>query len=622
VQPEGGVHFRVWAPDRQAVAVEFMCAADLPASVPLQREPGGYFSGCVREARAGTLYKYRLDAGAFPDPASRFQPDGPHGPSQVVDPGAFEWTDRAWRGAESRGQVIYELHLGTFTREGTWRAARERLPELRELGVTMLEVMPVADFAGAFGWGYDGVDLFAPSRLYGSPDDARAFVDRAHALGLSAILDVVYNHLGPDGNYLAQFAMDYFHRAKKTEWGEAINFDGENCGPVREFFVANACAWIDEFHCDGLRFDATQSIYDHSARSIVAEISEATRAAAGDRSIYLVAENEPQHTRLLRAPDDGGGGMDALWNDDFHHSAFVAASGRAEAYYSDYRGVAQEFVSALKQGFLFQGQWCRWQQKRRGSPTRGVGPHRFVVYLQNHDQVANALRGQRLHELASPGVYRALTAVLLLGPQTPLLFQGQEFAASAPFLYFADHAHAPDLRDLVRDGRWKFLRQFPSVACTECADVLADPGARATFERCKLDWAERESHAAACRLHADLLRVRREDRALAAPEAFDGAVLGRRTFVVRWFDADGDDRLLVVNLDDGLLLGRAPEPLLAPPEQRMWHVAWSSEAPIYGGNGTPPLETRAGWRIPARAAVLLQPGEMSELPEAVLHEGA
>ena len=405
----------------------------------LEAEEGGYFSGLVQEAKVGDLYKLRLDHGSFPDPASRFQPEGPHGPSQVVDANAFRWTDKDWVGRAVKDVVLYEMHLGTFTPEGTWRAAMEELAELARLGITTLEIMPIADFPGKFGWGYDGVNMFAPSRLYGTPDDARAFVNRAHELRMMVILDVVYNHFGPDGNYHGEFSKDYFSTKYKCEWGDPLNFDGENSGPVREFFVSNARYWIDEFHFDGFRFDATQSINDASERHIIAEISAAAREAAGRRSIYMVAENEPQETKLVRMCDAGGCGLDALWNDDYHHSAMVAATGSREAYYHDYKGSPQEFISAAKYGYLYQGQFYAWQKNRRGTAAFDLSAKNFVVFLQNHDQVANSLRGERLHQIAARPVLRALTALTLLSPSTPMLFQGDEFGASAPFFYFADH---------------------------------------------------------------------------------------------------------------------------------------------------------------------------------------
>lgn len=609
VDRNGGVHFRVWAPrSKHASIVLLQDASDDEGScVELVPESGGYFAGHAAAAAAGMHYRLRLDHGSFPDPASRFQPLGPHGPSRIVDPDAFEWTDSKWPGVKREGHVIYEMHIGTFTKEGTWRAAIEQLPELASLGVTLLEVMPVADFAGRHGWGYDGVSLFAPTRLYGEPDDFRAFVDRAHALGLGVILDVVYNHLGPDGNYLMQFASDYFS-SQKSEWGDAINFDGDNSSAVREFFIANAGYWIDEFHLDGLRLDATQQIFDRSEDHIIAAIVREVRRSARGRGTYVVGENEPQHTRLVRPAEQGGYGLDALWNDDFHHSAIVALTGRNEAYYTDYRGAPQEFISAAKRGFLFQGQRYSWQRKRRGTPSLDLQPWSFVAFLENHDQVANSLWGKRLHEATDAGRFRAATTLLLLGPATPMLFQGQEFAASTPFLYFADHH--PELARAVAAGRAEFLRQFPSIASPEAAARLPDPENERTFFRCKLDFADRDRHRETYLLHRELIALRRDDPLLGKSPSgsYDGAVLGDAAFLLRFFGREQDDRLLIVNLGAALTLNPAPEPLLAPPDAHAWSVIFSSEDPRYGGSGTPPVESDEDiWNIPAHAALVLAP---------------
>jgi maltooligosyltrehalose trehalohydrolase len=613
VLSDGGVHFRVWAPRRQRV--EVILEGPMPRAVELRREADGYFSGRADAAGDGTRYRFRLDGGdAYPDPASRFQPEGPHGPSQVIAPGRFAWSDHSWRGVGLRGQVVYEMHIGTFTPEGTWDAAARQLPELATLGITVLEAMPVADFPGRFGWGYDGVELFAPTRLYGTPDDFRRFVDRAHAVGLGVILDVVYNHVGPDGNYLPQFSAAYFTDRYKNEWGKAINFDGPDSGPVREFFLANAGYWIDEYHLDGLRLDATQQIFDASPENILLALGRRVREAARGRATLIVAENEPQHTRLVRPPERGGYGLDALWNDDFHHSATVVLSGHNEAYYSDYLGEPQEFVSAVKWGYLYQGQRYKWHKKRRGTPALDLPPAHFVTFLQNHDQVANSGLGLRCHQLSSPGRYRAMTALFLLAPGTPMLFQGQEFAASSPFLFFADHN--PELAALVRRGRAQFLSQFPSVGLPESQARLADPAAPETFQRCKLDLSERQRHAPLYEMHRDLLRLRREDPVFSAqrPRGVDGAVLGPQAFVLRFFAEDGADRLLVVNFGRDLHRDPAPEPLLAPPEGQSWALRWTSDDQRYGGGGTPALETEANWRIPGETAVVLVPEVMPPQP--------
>jgi maltooligosyltrehalose trehalohydrolase len=615
IVPGSGVRFSVWAPHRRRVTVVTRNPA---GKVELESERDGYFSTDVPDARVGTLYHFQLDDDSklYPDPASRFQPDGPHGPSEVIDP-KFPWTDSDWPGISPHGQVLYELHIGSFTPDGTYEAASRELQALSDLGVTCVELMPVAEFAGRFGWGYDGVDLFAPMHHYGRPEDLRRFVDRAHEVGLGVILDVVYNHLGPDGNYLESFSPDYFTDRYANEWGKSINFDGPHSEPVREFFVSNAAYWIEEYHFDGLRLDATQSIVDQSPRHIIAEIADATRAAARPRSVLLVGENEPQRARLARPGTEGG--LDALWNDDFHHSAVVAVTGRAEAYYSDYQGSPQELISAAKWGFLYQGQRYAWQKGRRGTPALDLSPAAFVTFIENHDQVANSSRGMRLAQLTTPGRYRALSALLLLLPSTPMLFQGQEFASSKPFLYFADHK--PEVAALVRRGRVEFLSQFSSLQDPAIRERLRDPSDPETFQQCKLDFAERWRHAGVYALYRDLLALRRSETAFrdqGRGRRLDGAVLGHDALLLRFFvtpagEAGRDeqmtgDRLLLLNLGRDLRLEPAPEPLLAPPERCRWTVRWSSEDPAYGGNGTPSVEDDHGnWRLPGHSAVVMNP---------------
>jgi maltooligosyltrehalose trehalohydrolase len=593
-----------------------------PAEIDLSPE-NGYFTGFAQHAAAGTRYRYRLDGGGpFPDPASRFQPDGPHSSSEVVDPSGFAWSDSAWKGVQLEGQVIYEIHIGTFTGEGTWDGARAQLPELASTGISLIEIMPVADFPGRFGWGYDGVNLFAPTWLYGRPDDMRRFVDEAHAHGIGVILDVVYNHFGPDGNYLAEFSPYYFSTTYHNDWGDAINFDGENSAPVREFFAANASYWIREFHLDGLRLDATQQIFDSSSENIMTVIAKGVREAAQGRGTIIVAENEPQVTKLVRPENRGGYGLDALWNDDFHHSAMVAMTGRNEAYYSDYLGSPQEFISAVKYGYLYQGQWYKWQKQRRGTPSSGLGKFQFINYIQNHDQIANSGRGERVQALTSRGQYKAMTALLLLAPNTPMLFQGQEFASSKPFYFFADHR--PELAKVIHDGRTRFLSQFRSLASPEAREVLLDPGNPTTFQKCKLDFADREGHAELYALHKDLIRLRREDAVLRAQGGggLDGAVLAPEAFVLRYFGEDGDDRLLIVNLGVDLHLNPAPEPLLAPEEGRRWVLLWSSEDTRYGGSGTYPPDSDDNWRMPGHAAIVMRPDLPGDGPDDRSDENA
>jgi maltooligosyltrehalose trehalohydrolase len=361
------VDFRLWAPACTSVQVLLEAGPGAPDRIAMVREADGYFSVQSESAGAGTRYRFLLNGGeqGFPDPASRFQPEGPFFASEVIDPVPFQWTDQEWRGPRLEGQVVYEMHIGTFTREGTWVAATAQLEELSRLGISVLEIMPVADFAGEFGWGYDGVDLFAPAHCYGRPDEFRTFVDSAHAVNIGVILDVVYNHLGPDGNYLKEFSPEYFTDRYENDWGEAINFDGSDSGPVREFYITNAKYWIDEYHLDGLRLDATQQIFDSSKPHIVRDVVSSARSAAAGKRLLIVGENEPQEVKYARSPEDGGYGLDALWNDDFHHSMVVALTGRYEAYYTDYRGTPQECISAYKYGYLYQGQEYSWQKKRR-----------------------------------------------------------------------------------------------------------------------------------------------------------------------------------------------------------------------------------------------------------------
>ena len=609
-----GVHVRLWAPKRRRVELVLEGPGSTAARHGLAPEGTGYFSGLIEGMRSGSRYRFRLDGqGPFPDPASRFQPEGPPGPSQVVDPGAYRWSDGNWKGVELRGQVIYELHAGTFTRAGTWAAAAEALSKLRGI-CTVVELLPVADFAGDFGWGYDGVNLFAPSRLYGSPDDLRAFVDRAHALGLGVLLDVVYNHLGPDGNYLTQFSDDYLSQRHKTEWGAAINYDGENSGPVRELVLANAGYWIDEFHFDGLRLDATQSIFDDSMPHVLAEIGGRVRSSAAGRKTIVIVENEPQDTSLLRSRESGGQGLDAAWNDDFHHSALVALTGHADAYFSDHRGSAQELLSAMKHGYLFQGQRYAWHGKRRGAPAFGIPPERFVVFLENHDQVANSGRGERIHRRVSPGRLRAMRALLMLGPCTPMLFQGEEYGSSSRFTYFAHHEG--ELARLVRTGRAEFMAQFPAWKTEEVrAALLDDPALLSTFELCKLDADERERDSEFGPFFRDLFALRRGDATVRdqAAHGMDGAVLAPAAFVLRLFGPPGaGDRLLVVNLGPDCTLVPAPEPLLAPPLGCRWALLWSSDDSRYGGDGGESDETNEGWRLRGESTVLLGPARDSD----------
>ncbi len=606
---EGGAAlFRTWAP--ASAQVELCLETPQPRRLPMTPEADGFHVVRIEGLRAGARYRYRLaDGREYPDPWSRWQPDGPHGASVLCDASGYAWRDAAWRGVRMAGQMLYELHVGTFTPQGTFDAARERLPYLRALGVTLVEIMPIAEFPGRWNWGYDGVSPFAPYHGYGAPDAVRRFVDEAHALGLGVILDVVYNHFGPDGNYLHAFSPHYFTDRYRNEWGEPIDFDGPHAAPVRAVFADNAAYWIGEFHFDGLRLDATQQIFDSTPVHVIAEIARAARAAAAPRDIVLIAENEPQDLRCVRRAADGGFGLDAMCNDDFHHSARVALTGARDGYLHDYEGTAQEWLSAMRRGFLFQGQSYPWQRKRRGTPVRDEPAACFVHFLQNHDQVANTLRGDRLVTLAAPAALRAMTALWLLSPQTPMLFMGQELGARTPFPYFADHGGA--LGEAVRTGRGEFLAQFAAYASEPARRAIPDPRDAATVQRATLRWDADPTSEPWYRLHRDLLALRRRLPAIAAQarERIDGAVLARHALVVRWLDAE-PPLLLIVNVDEERATIAGAEPLLALERTQRWTVRWSSEHPDYGGWGVVSPCRDEGWWLPPRCAVLLeaQPG--------------
>ena len=574
-------HVRVWAPDRAAVTLVID-----GRTVGLHADAGGYHA-CQVVARPGSRYGFRFegDDKTYPDPASRSQPDGPHGLSAIVDTTAHAWQDAAWPGVSLPGQVLYELHVGTFTPEGTWRAAEAHLARLRDVGVTVIQMMPVAEFDGSFGWGYDGVQWFAPFHGYGTPADLQHFVDAAHGVGLAVILDVVYNHLGPSGNYLPAFSRWYNSHTYANEWGEALNFDGARCEGLRELVVSNGVYWVREFHVDGFRIDAAQQIYDASPEHALAALTRAARDAAAPRQIIVVAEHEPQHARLMRPAGEGGYGLDGVFNEDFHHSTRVALTGTHEAYTSDYRGTAREWLAAALHGFLFQGQYYPWQRAIRGAPALDRPAHEFIAFIENHDQVANAAVGRRLTGMASPPAWRAMSALLLLGPWTPLLFQGQEWGSSTPFAYFCDHE--PGLQAAVFRGRQAFLSQFSRLSAVFEGDTADDVVGRPAFEACRLDHGFDPFADPAWRMYRDLTTLRREDAALGQrAQRLTGSTLDEHTLLLRFIGrAAHEDRLLIVNLDRDIDIACMPDPLVAPPELFEWSVLWCSEDRAYGGVG-------------------------------------
>jgi malto-oligosyltrehalose trehalohydrolase len=585
---EGGARFRLWAPGSREVAL-VLGEASARREIPMRPEPGGWHAARVEGVRAGTPYAYRVDEGEpVPDPASRAQRDDVNGPSLVVDPRDFDWTDDAWRGRPWREAVVYELHIGTFTPEGTFRSAESRLDDLAALGVTALEVMPVADFAGRRNWGYDGALPFAPDRAYGTPGDFKHFIAAAHARGLMVLLDVVYNHFGPEGNHLHRYAPQFFNPAHHTPWGAAINFDGEHAGPVREFYVHNALYWVEEFHLDGLRLDAVHAIADDSPTHIVADIARALAAGPGrERHVHLVLENDRNQSRFLR----GEVRASAQWNDDWHHAAHVLATGESDGYYGAYaaRPVAR-LGRALAEGFAWQGEPSPFHPgEARGEPSADLPPLAFMPFLQNHDQVGNRALGERIAALADPRALELATAALLLAPSIPLLFMGEEFAASTPFLYFCDFHD--DLARAVREGRRREFAAFERFRDPAARERIPDPGAQETFARSKLRWEEagEGAHARRLALYRDLLGKRARFVAPhLAGERFAARfeTVGDAGLAVDWTLGDGARLHLRANFSGDTLrgipaaagerihvAGEAGDAAFGP-----WSGAWSLEA--------------------------------------------
>jgi len=549
-QPGGGVRFCFWAPSHERVKIEIDDAA---SPVPMNAEADGWHRLTTDRAGPGSRYRFILPDGfAVPDPASRFQPDDVHGASEVIDPQAYAWRDHDWHGRPWSASVIYELHVGSFTSAGSFLAAIDRLEHLVALGVTVLELMPVADFPGRRNWGYDGVLPFAPDSSYGRPEHLKALVDAAHQRGLMVILDVVYNHFGPEGNYLSLYAPQFFNPRHQTPWGAAINFDADGAGTVREFFIHNALYWLEEFHLDGLRLDAVHALVDDSPLHILEQLAQRVRSAALPRSAHLIVENEHNQARWLQR--DGAGHTrlyDAQWNDDLHHVLHVAASGEAEGYYADYHGDNGRLGRALAQGFAFQGEWMPYRGSERGESSAHLPPTAFVAFLQNHDQVGNRARGERISALADPAALRAVTALYLLLPQIPLLFMGEEWHSRRPFQFFCDFAG--ELGDAIRNGRRQEFARFEAFRDAAAGDGIPDPLALQTFDDSKLDWERlaEPAHAATLRWYRDLLALRRRHIVPLLPrlaQAGEFTIIDDGALVVRWRSADGAELTLMANL--------------------------------------------------------------------------
>ena len=589
LQAGGGVRFRLWAPACEEVRVAFYAPGEKgPADiVSMTAMPGGWHEWFEPTARAGTRYQFVLPDGLrVPDPASRFQPEDVHGPSEVVDPAAYAWQDAGWVTRPWREAVIYELHVGAFTAAGTFLAVIERLDHLVTLGVTCLQIMPVAEFPGARNWGYDGVLPYAPDASYGRPEDFKSLIDAAHARGVMVMLDVVYNHFGPDGNYQALYAPAIFTDRHHTPWGAAVNFDGPHSGPVREFIIHNALYWIEEFNLDGLRLDAVHAILDDGAEHVLEELAARVRALR--HPVHLVLENEEnQASRLLRDESGVPTQYTAQWNDDIHHVLHVAAADEKTGYYFDYHGATHKLGRALAEGFAFQGEVMEFRGTARGEPSAMLPPTAFVAFIQNHDQVGNRAFGDRLGAVAPPAALRALVAVYLLLPQIPMLFMGEEWCAAQPFPFFCDFTGG--LAEAVRRGRRLEFAKFPEFEDEAMRERIPDPQSPGTFESAKLRWDDRwlAGHAEWLELYRQLLTVRRERLLpLLAPDvgragAFE--VLGPGAVSVRWPLPDGNELALEVNLSAHPVDGfAAPRGRTLWQEQETvdgtagaWYVRWS-----------------------------------------------
>ena len=513
--PQGGVRFRLWAPNPNRV--DLLIHGPLsPTRLLMQRTENGWREAIAANASSGSRYQFLIDGQTrVPDPASRFQPDDVHGPSEVIDPDAFEWADEKWRGRPWEEAAIYELHVGAFSSSGTFQGVEEKLDYLAALGVTAIELMPLSDFSGKRNWGYDGVLPFAPDSSYGHPDSLKRLVQAAHRKGLMVLLDVVYNHFGPDGNYLRVYAPQFFTDRHCTPWGDGINFDGEYSRFVRDFFIHNALYWLEEFHLDGLRIDAVNAIQDDSVPDILRELARTVRETFGaDRHIHLVLENDDNVSSYLQ-PGSGCKPFfyDSQWNDDIHHVCQVLACGESDGYYSDYQErPIRSLGKCLTEGFLYQGAPSIYRGgKLRGEPSSDLPPTSFVSFLQNHDQIGNRAFGERILAYANPAAVRALLAILLLAPSPPLLFMGEEFACTSPFLFFCDFHDA--LAKAVTEGRRAEFAKFSRFGDESARSRIPDPNAEQTFIDSKLDWAalREKQHANWLDFYRHLLTLRQKE---------------------------------------------------------------------------------------------------------------
>jgi maltooligosyltrehalose trehalohydrolase len=578
----GGVSFRTWADRRKQVSVAIFAEdGSILRELSLSEEGDGYRSALDPASGVGALYKYRIDGNLFPDLASRFQPKGVHGPSQVVDGRSFTWTDSTWARPKLGELVIYELHVGTFTTEGKFASIIEHFEHLKRTGINAIELMPIADFAGDRNWGYDCVSIYAPAHVYGSPEELRMLVNAAHQAGLAILLDVVYNHLGPDGNYMSVYSERYFNAAHHTPWGAAFNLDGEESGPVRSFFAENPQYWIREFHVDGFRLDATHAIPDQSPKHLIQEIAEKVQA----RGSLVICEDPRNDRKLVLSREQGGYGCDGVWADDFHHVVRVQMTKEWEGYMGYFKGTMKELVKTLRFGWLFTGQLQK-DGIRRGTRPGDIEPEHFIHCISNHDQVGNRAFGDRINRIVSPASYRAASALLLVGPYTPMLFMGQEWAASTPFLYFTDHHD--ELGKGVTEGRRKEFSEFSDFRDPEKRNRIPDPQALQTFLDSRLNWPEvaESSHRELLALYTDFLRFRRTELRDRRRRRWRIARVSDTAIGLRYRRGRAGDILVLAQLLANDSRIELESTLLQPKAGRTWRRSLSSNEKVYGGDRT------------------------------------
>jgi maltooligosyltrehalose trehalohydrolase len=569
--PDGSWEFLLWVPNASSIRLQLCTGNELIGMEPL---PHGYFRANVGEVNEGTQYLYRLDdERSLPDPASRFQPQGVHGPSEIVDTESFQWTDQKWKGIPLESSIFYELHVGTYTQEGTFDAVIPHIGQLADLGITTLELMPIAQFPGSRNWGYDGVYPFAPQNSYGGPAALHRLVDSAHSQGLAVALDVVYNHLGPEGNYLSAFG-PYFTDRYRTPWGQAINFDGQGSDDVRRFFIENALYWLEEYHFDGLRLDAVHGIFDFGARHFLAELksSVAQLSTRLGRLLYVVAESDLNDSRLLRDPEHGGYGLDAQWSDDFHHSVHALLTKEDRGYYSDFGGI-EPLAATLKEGWYYSGQYSHFRQRHQGNSPRGLAASKFVVCTQNHDQVGNRAFGERLTALVDFESLKLAAGINLLSPFVPLLFMGEEYGEIAPFQYFTSHGDT-ELVEAVRRGR---REEFAAFGWEQS---VPDPQDEETYNRSHLDHSlkERGEHPTLLRFYKRLIRIRKEFN-LGSAESYTVRELGDHALLLL-FNSHPKRLAILYNFSD------IPVTLDVPDLRGNWLMGLDSAAASWNSSGT------------------------------------